>query len=124
MNQQKCVICMDEVMTDLIVPCNHFCLCETCAFPEKQKLEECPICRGPVEKISKIFCAGIVEDSAPDLSEKLGKEEKEVLLRQGLQQAQEVENLRAQAAALRQQLQQAQASKTSEAQVARFSNCS
>ena len=108
---------MDENMDHLIDPCNHVCLCGTCARPST--LKECPICRGPVNKIVKIFCAGIVDDlpdAVPkntnneddDGSDDIVKEEQKKV--QVLNK--EVEALRAQAAALRQQLQQAQAAKS------------
>lgn len=49
-NDEACLICFNEGTIDTIIqPCNHMCLCHTCAEVMKQKTEKCPICRQPME---------------------------------------------------------------------------
>jgi hypothetical protein len=40
-----CVVCVDNGVDTLIIPCGHVCICETCL----PLLSICPICRGAVE---------------------------------------------------------------------------
>lgn len=51
-DDHSCVICLDNEPTMLIVPCGHACLCIHCG---KQKLSNCPICRGTVTQIIKMY---------------------------------------------------------------------
>lgn len=102
---------MDDISDHLIDPCNHLCLCGGCA---KQSLKECPICRGSVNKFTKIFSVGIIDDARKSDDDDgdngvIVQEEKKKL--QDL--TKEIETLRAQASTLRQQLQQAQVAKAS-----------
>lgn len=46
-DERACVICLDNKRNILIVPCHHLCLCNRCSHTIK---EECPLCRGPVNK--------------------------------------------------------------------------
>jgi len=48
-----CVICLDAKKGYACVPCGHLCLCGGCAAGAKPT--ECPICRGPISTIVKIF---------------------------------------------------------------------
>ena len=41
-NQQRCVVCMDQIPTVIIMPCRHRVLCRWCTL----KVECCPMCRG------------------------------------------------------------------------------
>lgn len=47
----KCQVCFVNQRDILIEPCMHVCCCSTCAT----KLPACPICRGPINKVQKIF---------------------------------------------------------------------
>ena len=46
-----CVVCMNNTKNMMINPCNHVCLCEECCV----NLTECPICRGRVGIIVKVY---------------------------------------------------------------------
>ena len=46
----ECAVCWEEA-THLVSPCGHFCLCEACS----QGMSKCPICRGSVQSIIKVF---------------------------------------------------------------------
>lgn len=46
----ECAVCW-EVATHLVSPCGHFCLCEACS----KNMAQCPICRGDVQAIIKVF---------------------------------------------------------------------
>lgn len=41
-NQERCVVCMDQIPTVIIMPCRHRVLCRWCTL----KVECCPMCRG------------------------------------------------------------------------------
>ena len=46
----ECAVCW-EAATHLVSPCGHFCLCEACS----QGMSQCPICRGSVQSLIKVF---------------------------------------------------------------------
>mmetsp|Transcript_26888 Transcript_26888/g.52666 ORF Transcript_26888/g.52666 Transcript_26888/m.52666 type:complete len:456 (+) Transcript_26888:89-1456(+) len=46
-----CVICWGGLTEIAIDPCGHLCLCATCA----DAVDLCPVCRGPVGKLLKVF---------------------------------------------------------------------
>lgn len=51
-----CVVCHDALSTQVIVPCGHFCVCGDCTTRLLQTDEEmCPLCRGPIERMVKVF---------------------------------------------------------------------
>merc|ERR1712096_176126 len=57
----KCVICLQKTATHIVVPCGHQGLCEVCTgFSHCH----CPYCRGPVEKIMKVFAVGERDEPA------------------------------------------------------------
>jgi hypothetical protein len=52
-----CVVCVDAPKQYAMLPCLHMCACGPCA----QRLLEldparCPVCRGPIERIGRVFC--------------------------------------------------------------------
>uniref|UniRef100_A0A336LWP4 CSON006581 protein n=1 Tax=Culicoides sonorensis TaxID=179676 RepID=A0A336LWP4_CULSO len=49
----ECVICMDAQVKVLFFPCGHLCCCVNCQI----NLEECPMCRGNIERRIKIIQA-------------------------------------------------------------------
>jgi hypothetical protein len=57
---QVCVICIDKPINHMVLPCAHISLCELCS----NGVTSCPICRGDVTSIMKVYCAGIAENSA------------------------------------------------------------
>lgn len=46
-----CVICWGAKTDTAIDPCGHLCLCASCAA----SVNSCPVCRGPVGKLLKVF---------------------------------------------------------------------
>ena len=48
-----CVICHDALMTHVIVPCGHHCLCTGCA--ETKAITSCPLCRASVESFLRVW---------------------------------------------------------------------
>ena len=53
--RSECVICADNPATFVIVPCGHVCLCERCKDALLARGGDCPICRGKIENIFKVF---------------------------------------------------------------------
>eukprot|EP00800_Vazella_pourtalesii_P019018 TRINITY_DN6314_c0_g1_i1.p1 TRINITY_DN6314_c0_g1~~TRINITY_DN6314_c0_g1_i1.p1 ORF type:complete len:250 (+),score=29.00 TRINITY_DN6314_c0_g1_i1:148-897(+) len=53
----KCVVCFINQKCMLIRPCNHACLCIDCAklLVEESDLKECPLCRGNIIRIERIY---------------------------------------------------------------------
>ncbi|XP_046843453.1 RING finger and SPRY domain-containing protein 1-like [Xenia sp. Carnegie-2017] len=45
----SCTICYENIANAVLLPCQHRTICFGCA----SKLEQCPICRGVIEKIAK-----------------------------------------------------------------------
>ena len=51
-----CVVCMDAPKNHLIRPCMHMCTCEACTQQlQEQGAQSCPVCRGPIEGIERVF---------------------------------------------------------------------
>jgi len=51
--QRTCVICQEEEKTTLLMPCRHLCLCGGCAA--RPELENCPLCRAPIESRISVY---------------------------------------------------------------------
>lgn len=49
----ECVICYDNIADHIIQPCFHIVLCDICN--KKNKIYTCPICRGPIKNINKVY---------------------------------------------------------------------
>jgi len=49
-----CVICYCSPKNTIIGPCMHMCLCDGCANDMLAKSHQCPICRGPLKKITTL----------------------------------------------------------------------
>jgi hypothetical protein len=49
--ERACTICMEYKKRYLVMPCGHYCLCGKCA----NKMKECPICIGPIDKLQLVF---------------------------------------------------------------------
>jgi hypothetical protein len=48
-----CVICLDKPRSFVLLPCGHLCTCAECTGKLVNSL--CPICRGPVDAVHKVF---------------------------------------------------------------------
>lgn len=53
-----CTICFTNPVDTIISPCNHMCLCEECANDMISKSHQCPLCRGPLRKITTLTKPG------------------------------------------------------------------
>ena len=52
-----CVVCFMNKKCMLIRPCNHACLCNECTtlLQGENELKECPLCRGHVNHVERIY---------------------------------------------------------------------
>jgi len=46
-----CKVCMENKINTTIIPCGHACVC----IEDSKKLKECPMCRGEIKEIIKLF---------------------------------------------------------------------
>uniref|UniRef100_M0ZWV4 Nutrient reservoir n=2 Tax=Solanum tuberosum TaxID=4113 RepID=M0ZWV4_SOLTU len=55
--ERECVMCMNEQISVVFLPCAHQVLCEDCnVLHQKKGMDECPSCRTPIkERISVHF---------------------------------------------------------------------
>merc|ERR1712154_322412 len=56
----ECTICMNNPSDHIIVPCGHQCGCKQCLVTLKQNGGKCPICRGPINVIQKVYASHTV----------------------------------------------------------------
>jgi hypothetical protein len=54
-NYGECVMCLSERATHAVVPCGHMIACASCAG--QARLEQCPMCRGAVAQLMRVFLA-------------------------------------------------------------------
>ena len=47
----KCCICFTSERQIALVPCFHFCVCQTCA----SRIGACPLCRAPIDYFQRIW---------------------------------------------------------------------
>jgi hypothetical protein len=52
-NYGECVLCLSERATHAVVPCGHMVVCGACAG--QARLEQCPLCRGAVAQLMRVF---------------------------------------------------------------------
>ena len=51
-----CVICQDDAVDTLIIPCNHLCLCSKDAQEiRRMNIKKCPLCQGQIQSMTKVF---------------------------------------------------------------------
>ena len=54
----ECCICQARPATRAMVPCGHWCVCDTCgrrAHQGRREERTCPLCRGQVDRVVRIF---------------------------------------------------------------------
>ena len=54
-DEELCKICLTDNRDSIIVPCGHCCACNACALELKSRGQKCPICRGPITVITKLY---------------------------------------------------------------------
>lgn len=57
-DDRKCVVCLEGEADHAVLFCMHMCLCGGCAAEYvggKAKDKSCPMCRGSVETVKKVF---------------------------------------------------------------------
>ena len=52
-DDRTCIICMDNEILYLFLPCKHLVSCENCA--QNAALKECPLCRKVIQKRLKTY---------------------------------------------------------------------
>jgi uncharacterized protein YoxC len=52
---ESCNICMDSEITHAFIPCGHHCVCEDCANVVFSQSKQCPMCRGNIMGILRIY---------------------------------------------------------------------
>lgn len=65
-----CIVCMDEEADGVVLPCGHLCGCELCLNTLLNSGATCPICRGHINSIVKVFQSGIVEQQDIEVEQK------------------------------------------------------
>lgn len=60
---QECVICLSEPRDTTVLPCRHMCMCNKCARMLREKSNNCPICRKPVESLLEIKVGRPVQET-------------------------------------------------------------
>ena len=51
-DKNVCIICFENEITHIIIPCGHMILCSICC---NKKLNICPICRKDIDKCIKVY---------------------------------------------------------------------
>jgi len=51
-DQRMCVICLEEEIQRILLPCHHACLCNSCGT---NSISTCPICRAAISTTEKIY---------------------------------------------------------------------
>ena len=60
-NSPLCVVCQNDSVDTLIIPCNHLCLCSKDAEEiRKINLTKCPLCQGEIQSMAKVFLPKIL----------------------------------------------------------------
>eukprot|EP00928_Gymnodinium_smaydae_P073720 TRINITY_DN56872_c0_g1_i1.p1 TRINITY_DN56872_c0_g1~~TRINITY_DN56872_c0_g1_i1.p1 ORF type:complete len:656 (+),score=39.55 TRINITY_DN56872_c0_g1_i1:42-2009(+) len=55
-DNDSCVVCLESPADSAVIPCGHMCGCQSCLQSIKSSREAlCPICRGPVSSVIRIF---------------------------------------------------------------------
>ena len=50
-----CVVCHDEPSVMAVIPCGHVCLCNTCSDECSLIGQTCPLCRGSMQSVLRIY---------------------------------------------------------------------
>ena len=55
-NSHLCVICQNNSVDTMIIPCNHLCLCSKDALEvRRMNFKKCPLCQGEIQSMAKVF---------------------------------------------------------------------
>lgn len=50
-----CILCHDSLSTYVVIPCGHLCLCDKCFRKGFFGMKRCPICRGSMNEIMRVY---------------------------------------------------------------------
>ena len=53
--KKLCVVCMEADKNAIFLPCGHISCCMACAQSVKNSTKKCPVCRGTIQSINKVF---------------------------------------------------------------------
>lgn len=62
-HQKICTACYVQCVNAVIIPCGHACLCMRCAKRVQAGQGICPMCRGPMQRLQKMFYSGVNDDT-------------------------------------------------------------
>ena len=54
-NSFLCVVCQDNSVDTLILPCNHLCLCSRDADTLRQMNQKCPLCQRQIQSLTRVY---------------------------------------------------------------------
>ena len=54
-SDEACSVCLTATKTHVLIPCGHKCVCDKCASGYRAAGSQCPICRGRVQSVVKVF---------------------------------------------------------------------
>eukprot|EP01083_Nonionella_stella_P252840 870695_1 len=77
---KECSICLDKPGDHVVVPCGHQCGCKECLIKLKNSGGKCPMCRGRINKVIKVYATHTV----------IGRKAKEKV---GVPEMQKIENI-------------------------------
>jgi E3 ubiquitin-protein ligase MUL1 len=60
---KQCVVCLDNPVKRVLVPCGHVCLCQTCSTEQglAKLRRKCPECRSTISQAVSIY-GRVVDD--------------------------------------------------------------
>ena len=67
MPSQKCIICTENDLCELLLPCKHIITCTECTDKILDTTNECPMCRKQIEDNITVFINGFVEDDSTNI---------------------------------------------------------
>jgi adenylate kinase len=65
-NAEKCIICMDEDASHLVLPCGHQCGCFECLSAEQKMRGKCPICLTTISGLIRVFRSGEISSGTKE----------------------------------------------------------
>jgi hypothetical protein len=51
LGDKACCVCTGKEKTHAVAPCFHMCVCSACSL----RINSCPLCRGPIDSIHRIY---------------------------------------------------------------------
>ena len=58
-SSQRCAVCLSEPASHIVAPCGHQCGCQQCLETLRRSTGRCPICRGQIDSVIRVFASGV-----------------------------------------------------------------